>query len=165
MAAARIIDADDEELVGVEWSARADDVVPPPDIVRVIGIVPRDMMVTGLNAIPGITCRKPGGAFYLFPNIGGLCQTLGAITAHRKMVGRDRTSPATLVQMFLLWRHRVATMDRRSFGRIGSEGQHYLRISIATALDDLKLALDRLRAASNDVEGFHSFMKEGAHLC
>ncbi len=125
----------------------------------------RDMMVTGLNAIPGITCRKPGGAFYLFPNIGGLCQTLGAITAHRKMVGRDRTSPATLVQMFLLWRHRVATMDRRSFGRIGSEGQHYLRISIATALDDLKLALDRLRAASNDVEGFHSFMKEGAHLC
>ena len=125
----------------------------------------RDMMVAGLNAIPGITCRKPGGAFYLFPNIAGLCQKLGAIAAHREMVDPDRTSPATLMQMFLLWRHHVATMDRRSFGRIGSEGQHYLRISIATALDDLKLGLARLREASNDVDGFHSFMEEGTHLC
>ena len=42
----------------------------------------RDVMVAGLNAIPGIRCRKPGGAFYLFPNISGMCETLGAIEAH-----------------------------------------------------------------------------------
>jgi aspartate aminotransferase len=125
----------------------------------------RDMMVTGLNAIPGITCRVPGGAFYLFPNISGMCEKLGAIEAHRKMVDGARSSPATLVQMFLLWRHHVATMDRRSFGSIGSEGQHYLRISIATAIGDLDLGLERIRAAASDVDGFQKFIQEGKHLC
>jgi aspartate/methionine/tyrosine aminotransferase len=127
----------------------------------------RDVMVAGLNVIPGIRCRKPGGAFYLFPNISGVCEALGAIEAHKKMPtgDRDRSSPATLVQMFLLWRHQVATLDRRSFGRIGSDGQHYLRISIATALDDLKLGLERIRTAVTDVDGFQQFIQEGKHLC
>jgi aspartate aminotransferase len=127
----------------------------------------RDMMVAGLNAIPGIRCRKPGGAFYLFPNIGGMCEKLGAIEAYKKLhvLDRDRSSPATLVQMFLLWRHQVATMDRRSFGSIGSEGQHYLRLSIATALDDLKIGLERIRSAASDVDGFQQFIQEGKHLC
>lgn len=127
----------------------------------------RDVMVAGLNAIPGVRCRKPGGAFYLFPNIAGMCHALGAIEAHARMpaVERGRSSPATLVQMFLLWRHQVATMDRRSFGSIGSEGQHYLRFSIATALDDLKLALERIRVAASDVDGFQQFIQEGKHLC
>jgi aspartate aminotransferase len=127
----------------------------------------RDMMVAGLNAIPGIRCRKPGGAFYLFPNIAGVCEKLGAVEAHQKMPAQDRvrSSPATLVQMFLLWHHQVATMDRRSFGSIGSEGQHYLRISIATAPEDLKIGLERIRAAASDVDGFHQFIQEGTHLC
>ena len=78
----------------------------------------RDLMVAGLNSISGIRCRKPGGAFYLFPNIAGLCEKLGAIEAYKEMptVDRQRSSPSTLVQMFLLWRYQVATMDRRSFG-------------------------------------------------
>ncbi|MGZ5019113.1 MAG: pyridoxal phosphate-dependent aminotransferase [Chthoniobacterales bacterium] len=127
----------------------------------------RDVMVAGLNVIPGINCRKPVGAFYLFPNISGMCETLGAIDAHLSMpvADRARSSPATLVQMFLLWRHQVATMDRRSFGSLGSEGQHYLRISIATALEDLKLGLARIRAAATDVHGFQQFIQEGKHLC
>lgn len=127
----------------------------------------RDMMVAGLNAIPGIRCRKPGGAFYLFPNISGMCEKLGAIEAHAELpaLDRDRSSPATLVQMFLLWRHQVATMDRRSFGSIGSEGQHYLRLSIATALDDLKIGLERIRVAATDVDGFQQFTQEAKHLC
>jgi aspartate aminotransferase len=127
----------------------------------------RDLMVAGLNAIPGIRCRKPGGAFYLFPNIAGVCEKLGAIEAHAKMPtgDRERSSPSTLVQMFLLWRHQVATMDRRSFGSIGSEGQHYLRISIATALDDLKIGLARIRTAASDVDGFQNFIQEGKYLC
>jgi hypothetical protein len=127
----------------------------------------RDMMVAGLNEIPGIRCRKPGGAFYLFPNIAGMCESLGAIEAHKKLSSSDgeRSSPATLVQMFLLWRHQVATMDRRSFGSLGSEGQHFLRLSIATALDDLKVGLERIRAAASDVGGFQEFIREGKHLC
>lgn len=127
----------------------------------------RDFMVEGLNAIPGITCRKPGGAFYLFPNISALADNLGAIAAHAALPAplRERTSPSTLVQMFLLWRHHVATMDRRSFGRIGAEGLHYLRLSIATAPADLRLGLERIRASASDRPGFQDFIKEGAHLC
>lgn len=126
----------------------------------------RDMMVAGINAIPGFRCRVPGGAFYLFPNVAGVCQTLGAIEAWERLptLDRERTSPSTLLQMFLLWRYHVATMDRRSFGSIGSEGQHYLRISIATAQDDLRTGLDRLRAAASDREGFQAFISEGDHL-
>ena len=126
----------------------------------------RDLMVAGLNAIPGITCRKPGGAFYLFPNIAGMCETLGAIEAYRRMSASDaaKSSPSTLVQMFLLWRYQVATMDRRSFGSLGAEGEHFLRISIATALDELKIALERIRAAAGDVSGFQDFVSEGKHL-
>ena len=56
-------------------------------------------------------------------------------------------------------------MDRRSFGSIGSEGQHYLRLSIATALGDLKLALERIRVAASDVDGFQQFIQKGKHLC
>ena len=126
----------------------------------------RDFMVAGLNATPGIRCQKPGGAFYLFPNIGGVCESLGAIEAHRTLpaADRDKTSPATLFQLFLLWRHHVATMDRRSFGRIGSEGQHFLRLSIATGLEDLKHGLDLIRRAASDREGFRNFIQEGKHL-
>lgn len=127
----------------------------------------RDFMVEGLNAIPGITCRKPGGAFYLFPNISGLVEDLGVTAAYEKLPAelRARTSPATLFQMFLLWRHHVATMDRRSFGRLGSDGLHYLRLSIATAPADLRLGLERIRAAAGDRAGFTDFIQEGAHLC
>jgi aspartate/methionine/tyrosine aminotransferase len=126
----------------------------------------RDLMVAGLNAIPGITCRNPGGAFYLFPNIGGVCESLGAIAMHAEMPAdiREKTSPATLFQMFLLWNHHVATMDRRSFGRIGSDGQHYLRLSIATGKADLEQALVIIRKAAADRDGFRNFVQEGRHL-
>jgi aspartate/methionine/tyrosine aminotransferase len=126
----------------------------------------RDVMLEGLNAIGGIRCLKPGGAFYLFPNISGMCENLGAVEAHRRLAPGDRarTSPSTLVQMFLLWRYQVATMDRRSFGRIGSEGMHYLRLSIATGIDDLRAGLVRIRAAAADPSGFRAFIREGKHL-
>jgi aspartate/methionine/tyrosine aminotransferase len=126
----------------------------------------RDLMVDGLNAIPGIRCRKPVGAFYLFPNIAGVCESLGAVTGHASLppADRERTSPATLFQMFLLWRYHVATMDRRSFGRIGSDGQHFLRLSIATGIEDLRTGLDRIRRAAADRDGFQAFLREGNHL-
>jgi aspartate/methionine/tyrosine aminotransferase len=122
----------------------------------------RDFMLAGLNAIPGIACRRPGGAFYLFPNVAGACERLGAIAAHAALPARERarTSPATLLQLFLLWRHQVATIDRRSFGHIGSEGEHFLRLSIATAPDDLRLGLERIRAAVDDRAGFQDFLRE-----
>lgn len=126
----------------------------------------RDYVVDALNSIDGITCQKPTGAFYVFPNIGGICENIGAIEAHDSLASplRDVTTPSTLFQLFLLFRHHVATLDRKSFGRIGSEGKHYLRFSIATSLEQLKLGMYRLERASRDVDGFHAFVKEGRHL-
>jgi len=126
----------------------------------------RDVMVEGLNAIPGIRCNTPGGAFYLFPNIGGVCQSIGAVEAHAALpaADRDRSSPSTLFQMFLLWQYHLATMDRGSFGKIGSSGQHFLRLSIATGLGELKEALAIIRTAAADRDGFRDFVREGKHL-
>lgn len=123
----------------------------------------RDFVVDALNAIDGIRCHKPSGAFYVFPWIGGACERVGATAAWSALdpQKRDRTSPATLFQRFLLFRYGVATMDRRSFGRIGSEGEHYLRISIATSLDDLRLAVGRIRSAADDAAGFADFFRSG----
>ncbi|HEY0591365.1 MAG TPA: aminotransferase class I/II-fold pyridoxal phosphate-dependent enzyme [Thermoanaerobaculia bacterium] len=123
----------------------------------------RDVVVDGLNAIPGIRCHKPTGAFYVFPNIGGLCDSIGATEAWERLddARRAATSPSTLVQRFMLVRYAVATMDRRSFGRIGTEGKHFLRISIATGLEDLKEAVRRFETASRDLDGFRDFLKNG----
>jgi aspartate aminotransferase len=140
----------------------------PPQIARMVAAFQerRDIVVRGLNAIEGITCRTPRGAFYAFPNIGGVCGSLGAQEAWRHLPDelRERTSPATLFQRFLLFRHHVATMDRRSFGAIGAEGRHYLRLSVATGLGDLKEALGRIAAAAHDREGFAAFVREGTGL-
>lgn len=126
----------------------------------------RDVVVSGLSAIRGITCQKPSGAFYVFPNIGGVCEELGAFDAHKSLPKemRDKTSPATLFQMFLLFRYHVATMDRRSFGAIGAEKRHFLRLSIATGLKDLKDGISKIGEAAQDKAGFAAFVKDGSHL-
>jgi aspartate aminotransferase len=126
----------------------------------------RDLVVKGLNAIPGITCQLPKGAFYVFPNIGGVCESIGALSAYDSLPPdvREKTSPSTLFQMFLLFRHHVATMDRKSFGQIGSEGRHFLRISIATGMEDLKQGLQILGKATRDRDGFAAFVREGRRL-
>jgi aspartate aminotransferase len=124
----------------------------------------RDVIVKKLNEIDGIRCKTPGGAFYLFPNIAGVCEKLGALEAYENLPeeARTKTSPAGLFQMFLLYTHFVATMDRNSFGRIGSEGQHFLRLSCASDLEVLEEGVRRLKAASSDREGFEEFMKTTA---
>ena len=126
----------------------------------------RDFVVEALNSIAGIRCQKPKGAFYVFPNIAGVCESLGAIEAHASLPSpmRDFTTPSTLFQLFLLFRHHVATLDRKSFGRIGSEGNHYLRLSIATSLEQLKVGMERLERASRDADGFLAFVQQGRHL-
>lgn len=124
----------------------------------------RDVIVKQLNEVDGITCRTPGGAFYLFPNISGVCEKLGVIDAYEKLPSelRQRTSPATMFQMFALYDHQVAVMDRNSFGKIGAEGQHYLRLSIASELPVLEEGVRRVEAASKDRRGFERFIEERA---
>jgi len=120
----------------------------------------RDVVVHQLASIRGITCAMPRGAFYVFPNIAGACARIGAIDAWNDLPPseRDVSSPSTLFQRFLLATHHVSTLDRRSFGAIGSEGQHFLRLSVATSLEDLTEAMFRIALAADDADGFHNFV-------
>jgi aspartate aminotransferase len=126
----------------------------------------RDQVVAGLNAIDGIECQSPKGAFYVFPNISGVVDHLGIDEAWSGLPEDTRrdSSPATLFALFLLYRYHVATMDRRSFGRLDSEGQHFLRLSIATGAADLAEAVERIAMAATDAVGFRAFLKSGVSM-
>jgi aspartate/methionine/tyrosine aminotransferase len=143
----------------------------PESDVAIAGMVEafqrrRDFVIDGLNAIDGIRCQLPKGAFYAYPNISGVVDRLGledAFAALPEDVRRD-SSPATLFQLFLLHRYQVATMDRRSFCQLDSEGQHFLRLSIATGDEDLREALRRIEAAAGDAAGLRTFLDSGERL-
>jgi len=92
----------------------------------------RSLVVEGLNAIPGITCRWPKGAFYAFPNVTGLGLSSSALA--------DR----------LLLDHGVATLSGSSFGA-GGEG--YLRLSYANSRENLQESLRRIAAAAAEFSG------------
>jgi aspartate/methionine/tyrosine aminotransferase len=86
----------------------------------------REIIVEGLNRIKGVTCKKPKGAFYVFPNITG--------TGMRSKELSD----------YLLNEVGVAVLPGTSFGKYG-EG--YLRISFANSVENIKEALRRIEAA------------------
>ena len=126
----------------------------------------RDYVVPALNAVPGITCANPLGAFYVFPNITGVCESLGA-TAHFESLPdslKASTSPATLISRFLLYYHGVALVDRRSFGVIGSEGQNFLRLSYAADMDSIREGIRRIAAGVADHDGFARFLNDQTAL-
>jgi len=85
----------------------------------------RDIVVAGLNHIPGVSCLKPDGAFYAFPDI-----TQTGLTS------------AELADM-LLRDAGVAVLPGTAFGPYG-EG--FLRLSYANSVENLRLALDAIRA-------------------
>jgi aspartate/methionine/tyrosine aminotransferase len=126
----------------------------------------RDVIFDQVNAIEGVTCQKPRGAFYLFPNISGLCERLGVFEAYGRLPEeiRQQTSPSTLFLMFALYINKVAVMDRRSFGAIGTENMHFLRLSIAADVETLEEGVRRLGAAGDDVAGFRRFVEKGENL-
>jgi len=126
----------------------------------------RDFVVDALNNMPGVECQLPKGAFYVFPNIAGVVKSMKIDEAYAAMPEevQKTTSPSTLFQMFLLWNYHVATMDRKSFGQLGTENMHYLRLSIATGLEDLKTGMERMADALNDQAGFNQFIKDKEHF-
>jgi len=126
----------------------------------------RGLVVDGLNSIKGIRCQRPKGAFYAFPNVADVCRNLGMMDAFQNLPPeiREKTSPSTLLQMFLLYEYQVATMDRKSFGRVGAEAFHYLRLSFATDTESLREGIKRIAAAVQDRKGFGQFFERGEHL-
>ena len=126
----------------------------------------RDFVVGALNNMPGVECQLPKGAFYVFPNIAGVVKNLKIDEAYAALPEdmQKQTSPSTLFQMFLLWEYHVAMMDRKSFGQIGTENMHYLRLSIATGLEDLKIGMERMEKAIADAAGFARFIEKQEHF-
>jgi aspartate/methionine/tyrosine aminotransferase len=96
----------------------------------------------------------------VFPNIAGVCERLGVLDAYAALdpEARRRTSPSRLFQLFALYVHGVAMLHRESFGTRGAEGEHYVRLSIATSMDQLGEGVRRLAAAADDRAGFARFM-------
>ena len=93
----------------------------------------RDIIVERLNAIDGITCRKPEGAFYVFPNIGGLLNKSGR--------GKKLSSPCEIAD-YLLEEAKVAAVPGEDFG-----SNAHIRFSYATSLEDIEKGCARIRDA------------------
>jgi aspartate/methionine/tyrosine aminotransferase len=118
----------------------------------------RDIIVPLINTIDGMHCNMPDGAFYTFINVAEVCERLGAVAFSAAHPGAP--APSTLFQLFALYKHGVATLDRSAFGMLGSADQHYLRISLASSTDALKSGVARLADASTDVNGFRAFLDQ-----
>ena len=89
----------------------------------------RRRIVDGLNAIPGIECGEPGGAFYVFPNISARLGT------GPNALAKDCSELATL----LLEKAHVALVPGAAFGAPG-----YLRLSYATSIERIEEGLRRI---------------------
>ncbi len=86
----------------------------------------RDIIVEGLNSLPGITCKTPQAAFYVFPNITGT------------------GLPSQALADALLLEAGVACLPGTAFGA-GGEG--YLRFSYANSIENIKTALSAIKTA------------------
>ncbi len=85
----------------------------------------RDLIVDGLNKIPGIRCHSPNGAFYVFPNITG--------------TGRKSKQ----LEKELMEKAGVAVLSGTSFG---AYGEGYIRLSYANSKENIQKALDKIAA-------------------
>ncbi|EKD41462.1 MAG: hypothetical protein ACD_73C00714G0002 [uncultured bacterium] len=92
----------------------------------------RDYIVVRLNAIPGIRCQTPEGAFYVFPNIEGL---FGKKTKKGALI-----SNSAQLADYLLEEYQVAVVSGEGFGAEG-----YIRLSYATSMQDIQKGLDRIQ--------------------
>src|SRR5258706_4909847 len=103
----------------------------PPEVDQMIAEFRRrrDAVVQGLNAVPGVTCRVPQGAFYVFPNIRGLGLPSSA-------EGADR----------LLNEAGVATLAGTCFGAAGGG---YLRLSYANSYANRDKAVARIAGGAS----------------
>ena len=110
-----------------QWAALAALEGPQDDVDRMVAAFDdrRKLIVRELNAIPGVHCADPGGAFYVFPNITG--------------TGIDSRT----LQARLLDEVGVATLSGTSFGALG-EG--HLRLSYAASTEAITTAVARMKA-------------------
>jgi aspartate/methionine/tyrosine aminotransferase len=95
----------------------------------------RTIVVDLLNDIEGVSCIMPRGAFYVFPNVSVACRKLGLASSKE-------------LADYLLHEAGVAVLGRTCFGarNIGEEDE-YIRLSYATAKDQIREGLRRMKDA------------------
>ncbi|MFH0916710.1 MAG: pyridoxal phosphate-dependent aminotransferase [bacterium] len=91
----------------------------------------RDVLVAGLNAIPGVSCRTPQGAFYAFPNVSALGQSSNRLAEH------------------ILEAAGVAVLPGSAFGK---NGEGYLRVCFANSMENIQAALPLMARAMRDLK-------------
>ena len=96
------------------------------DAMRAEFIARRSLIIDGLNAIEGVTCVMPHGAFYAFPNVSSFGRTSAEVADH------------------LLYDAGVCVLAGTAFG---SYGEGYLRFSYANSRENLSAALERVAAS------------------
>lgn len=92
----------------------------------------RDLVIDGLNALPGVSCRTPEGAFYAFPNVA------------------EVPLPADVLATRLLEEAGVALLAGSAFGAAGAD---HLRISYATSRTQLAEAVERMGSFLSSLGG------------
>lgn len=85
----------------------------------------RDLVVDGLNSLPGVSCLRPKGAFYVFPDVTGTGRT-GDELAHR-----------------LLHEAGVSVLSGTAFGDVGA---NHIRLSYANSREQISRAIEKMRA-------------------
>lgn len=94
----------------------------------------RDHTLALINAIPGLSCKSPDGAFYLYVNCAGL---IGTTTPQGKLLASDGD-----VVMYLLDSVGVALVAGTAYGL-----SPYFRLSIATSIENLDEGCKRIASA------------------
>jgi aspartate/methionine/tyrosine aminotransferase len=112
----------------VQWACKEALEGPQDEVKRMVAEFKRrrNVIVEGLNTIPGFKCLKPHGAFYVFPNIKGTGKT------------------SQFLEEYLLNEAGVASLSGTSFGAFG---QGYLRFSYANSVENIQIALENIRKA------------------
>jgi aspartate aminotransferase len=98
----------------------------------------RERIVALLNAIPGVTCRTPGGAFYAFPDVSAL---------YGRHAGEKTIDSSDALAEYLLEAVGVAVVPGSGFG-----ADAYVRLSYATSMENIERGLQRMEAAIRKLE-------------
>lgn len=93
----------------------------------------RDFLVSRLNCIAGVSCEKPDGAFYCFPNVSALYN--------------EKISGSIELSEFLFEKAKIAVIPGEPFG-----ADDHIRISYATSMENLEIAMNRMEKSLSNIE-------------
>jgi aspartate aminotransferase len=112
-----------------QWAGLEATIGPQDEVESVVAEFRRrrDLLVQGLNTIPGFRCPVPRGAFYAFPNVSALDRSVEELAD------------------YFLEEAGVAVLPGTAFGR---NGEGYLRLAYANSMENLYRALERMRQAA-----------------